>query len=278
MLNKKDNINLDYEGYGLTSPAQKAFLTSYILEHSNAVYLNKKRPAIIICPGGGYETISQNEGEPVAIKFNSVGFHAFVLNYSVTPVHFPGALLELSKAVAFVRENAEKYGIDGEKIIVCGFSSGGHLAGSLGVYWREGYIQRYLGFDSNENEPNGLILCYPVITNKPEGLHLASIHNLLGKYADEKELALFALENNVNELVPPTFLWHTSNDNIVSANNSMLFASALSEKDIPYELHIYKSGEHGQSLANEVTAGYLGQINPSCQNWFDMAVKFINSL
>lgn len=278
MIYKQDDIIIDYEIYGLENPIQLPYITSYILDNSSETYLNRKRPAVIICPGGGYGFVSEREGEPVALRFNANGFHAFVLNYSVAPMRFPASLLELSKAVAMVRSAADKYNIDAEKIIVCGFSAGGHLAAALGIYWREGFIQRFLGHDNDENRPNGLILGYPVISNKDGVAHLGSIQNLLGKYPDEKELSLFSLEDNVNELVPPTFLWHTYDDNGVHVKNSFLFANALLEKDIPLEFHVYPNGDHGLSLANEMTASYLGQIVPACQNWIDMAIRFINEL
>ncbi|WMJ21936.1 alpha/beta hydrolase [Paludicola sp. MB14-C6] len=278
MIYKEENINIDYEGYGLEAPPQKATIQSYIVDSTDQTYLNRKRPAVIICVGGGYEKVVSEKAEPIALQFCASGFHAFVLNYSVTPVRFPGALLELSKAVATIRASASKYNIHEDKIVICGFSAGGHLAASLGVYWKQGFIQRYLGYDNDENQPNALILGYPVISNKEGIAHLRSMQNLLGKYPDQKELELFSLEDNVNDLVPPTFLWHTSDDPIVPVDNSLLFASALRKHEIPFELHVYPSGDHGLGLANELTASFLGQINPACQNWIDMAIRFINNL
>ncbi len=117
-----------------------------------------------------------------------------------------------------------------------------------------------------------------MITNKDGIAHLGSMQNLLGKYPDAKELELFSLENNVTDLAPPTFLWHTSDDPVVPSDNSLLFATALRQHDIPFELHIYPHGDHGLGLANESTASYLGQINPACQNWIDMATRFISNL
>lgn len=274
MLAKVDNVIVDYCGYGLENPEKPATIRSYILDCPE----QKKRPAVIICPGGGYEGLSSHEGEPIALKFNSAGFHAFVLEYSVAPMRFPAALLELSKAVAMVRAASEKYQIDSEAIIVCGFSAGGHLAASLGVYWHEGFIQRFLGFDNNENEPNGLILCYPVISNKDGLLHLGSMQNLLGNSPDEKEIELFSLEDNANELVPPTFIWHTYDDDVVSVGNSLTFATALKQYDILTELHIFPHGEHGLGLSSNRSASFLGEIISPCEKWSDMAIRFINEL
>lgn len=278
MIYNTEYMDIDYSGYGLETPKNKATLTSYILERSPDVYLKPKRPTVIICPGGGYEMVAPAEGEPVALAFNARGIHAFVLNYSITPVRFPGALLELSRAVSYVRNNAEKYNIDEGKIAVCGFSAGGHLAASLGVYWHEGFVQRFLGIDNNENRPDGLVLCYPVISGKESLVNKPSLINLLGKYPDEQELKLFSLENNVSELTPPAFIWHTADDDTVPAQNSIEFAKALAEHDIPYELHIFPHAPHGISLATDVTARWLGNIVPDCQPWIDMAAKFILNL
>ena len=138
---------------------------------------------------------SDREAEPIALRFNSLGFQSFVLRYSVNKLPFPGALLELSKAVSIVRENAAEWDIDPEKIIVCGFSAGGHLAASLGVFWSKDFVTVPLGFECQENRPNGMILAYPVITSG-EFAHRDSFINLL-KDRYEQDLALVSLENRV---------------------------------------------------------------------------------
>lgn len=112
MLCEKTVIGLDYAGYGLEAPKEPAVLTSYVLDRPTDVYLAPRRAAVVICPGGGYGMVYPGEGEPIAMAFAARGIHAFVLNYSVAPMRFPGALLELSKAVAFVREHAEEWLID----------------------------------------------------------------------------------------------------------------------------------------------------------------------
>lgn len=274
VIHQKIDVAVDYAGYGLDAPAQPPDLTTYVLDRPE-IYMHRRRPAVIICPGGGYEIVYPGEGEPVALAFNARGIHAFVLHYSVRPMRFPGALLELSNAVAWVREHAEAFQLDPDRIAVCGFSAGGHLAASLGVYWKEGFIQRFLGLDNDENRPNGLVLGYPVLN--AEGM-AGVVGNLLGKYPDERELELFSLDTHVSDFTPPAFLWHTCDDPGVSVQNSLRFVGALREKDIPFELHVYPHGGHGLSLANEVTASRLELISPPCQNWLEMAARFIGDL
>ena len=108
------------------------YLETFLLEITEK-FTVKERPLVLVCPGGGYEFTSDREAEIVALQFNAMGYHTAVLRYSCAPAQFPTSLLELSKAVAYLRANAGKWCIDEERIAVLGFSAGGHLAASLGV-------------------------------------------------------------------------------------------------------------------------------------------------
>lgn len=228
-------------------------LTTYIIENTHEVDVNRTRPAVIICPGGGYEFTSDREAEPIALKMVSMGFHAFVLHYSVKPAVYPQALLELASAVQLVRERQKKWFIDPDKIIVAGFSAGGHLAASLGVFWQNSLLIENLG-DTPENwKPNGLLLAYPVISST-QFSHDDSFKALLAENYESKKAEL-SLERQVSSITPPTFLWHTLEDGLVPMENSMLFASQLRKYDISFELHLFPKGGHGLSLATIETAG-----------------------
>lgn len=275
MSQKVWRVEIDYAACGLDQPDQLATLTSYRLDRNEDTFVHRVLPAVIICPGGGYEFVSPREAAPVAQAFNAKGIHAFVLDYSVKTVRFPGALLELSKSVAYVREHAEEWNIDPNRIAVCGFSAGGHLAASLGVYWKELYLRRALGYDREEHRPNALILSYPVISGKKALVHEGSRFHLMG---EEDPDDLFSLEDYVSEATPPTFLWHTADDTCVPVGNSLAFAAALTRQKILYELHVYPYGEHGLSLANEVTACDPCQVVPECQAWLPDAARFIHNL
>lgn len=249
-----------------------AFLTTYFIE-SNSEIKNRKRPTIIICPGGAYMSISDREGEPIALRFLAEGYHAAVLNYSIYPgATYPTALLELGAAVRMLRDNAEEWLIDTDKIIIMGFSAGGHLAASYSCFW-SGDVAELLSCDRDILKPNGLILSYPVITSG-EYASRYSFTNLLGDKYDEL-IEKMSLENQVNASNPPTFIWHTKTDEAVPYQNSELFANALGEINVPIELHLYPEGKHGLALANEVTAIDASQIVPSCQDWFDKTMAWI---
>ena len=243
MLHTSIELNQVFKGLG--SHEQGATLHTYVIDNSPEVDMDRVRPSIIICPGGGYGFTSDREAEPVALAFAAEGYNAFVLRYSVSPSHYPQQLLEVSAAVAYVRRMAKIWHVDTDKIIVCGFSAGGHLAGHLGVSWQEQFIQDALELKEAENKPNAMILGYPVITSGTFA-HEGSFRNLLGEsYETDKEKV--SLEVLVSEFTPPAFIWHTFEDQAVPVENSMLFAQALKKYNIPFELHIYPKGGHGLS-------------------------------
>ena len=263
-----EDTSFEYESFDGFIPT----LDTYILDG------DKRRPAILICPGGGYSFTSPREAEPIAIKYNAAGFHVFVLYYSVSPSRHPQPLLDVSRAMCILRQNADKWNIDGEKILTCGFSAGGHLAASLGVHWNKSYINNIPGIEIGKNKPNGLILGYPVISSG-DFFHKGSITNLLGdRRADADLLKEVSLELHIHEGTPPTFLWHTYNDGSVPLENTLLFAEGLRKEDIPFELHIYPDGPHGLSLANEeTTTGDMG-LYPNVATWMDLSIEWIKRL
>lgn len=257
MLTTKITIN------PLNLEDSRAELTTYILDGT------RLRPAVLICPGGGYGFIADREGEAVAMQFCAAGFHAFVLRYTVNPGHYRLPLLELSQAVAEVRKAADQWSPDPHRIAVCGFSAGGHLAASLGVHW-------YKLDDAPLNKPNALILSYPVIT-AGEHRHAGSFQNLLGPNPTPEMVEEMSLENQVSAHTPPTFLWHTVADQVVPVENSLLFATALQENKIPFELHIFPNGPHGLSLAVYETDDGRG-VNPHAARWMQLCIEWLKEL
>lgn len=257
-------------------------LTTYIIDDAE-MFLIRKRPLIIICPGGGYNHLSDREGELLALQYLSMGFHAAVLRYSVTPAVYPTPLSELAKAMATVRKHADEWHIEENKILVQGSSAGGHLAGLLGCYWNKEWLAEQIAEVNKELlRPNGLILSYPVITSG-EFAHRGSFDMLIGEGADtqrrEKLLEELSLEKQVTEDTPPTFIWHTYEDGAVPAENSLLFVQALRRKNIPVEFHLYPKGGHGLGLGTELTCSSSGkEIRPEINTWIHMAETFIRNL
>ena len=97
------------------------------------------------------------------------------------------------------------------------------------------------------------MLSYPVITADWSFTHQGSMLNLLGHQPTEEDVRKFSNEKNVREDMPPTFLWHTVNDVTVPVLYSIVYAKALAEKHVPFELHIYPCGDHGLATADSQT-------------------------
>jgi acetyl esterase/lipase len=275
MKYKVINIWEDFKG----DTKGKAKLSAYILDNSVEISLSRKNRAVLICPGGGYEFVSEREAEPVALAFLAEGINAFVLTYEVAPAaKHPQPILDSSRAMCIIRENAEEWHIDINKIAVCGFSAGGHLAASLGVFWNEKYIKETLGIGEGMNKPNALILCYPVISSKEEFSHRGSFYNLLGDNQEEEVYESMSLERHVNKYTPPAFIWHTFDDSLVPVENSLMFAQSMKKNNIPFELHIFPEGVHGLSLCDERTGITAEMINPQAGKWIRLCMDWFKRL
>lgn len=254
-------------------------LYTYFLDSSIEMRPDEKRPVILMCPGGGYEMTSDREAEPMAMQFLAMGYHVAVLRYSVCPVRYPAALLQVAESVLYLKEHADEYHIDPEKIVVQGCSAGGHLAANYGIAWNSPFLTKLMGM---ENDPErlcvaGLLLCYPVITSG-EKAHEESFRNLLGEQYEEKKEEL-SLENQVTPDTPPTFLWHTATDETVPVENSLYFFQACLQQGVSAELHIYPVGGHGLSLANEETCRANGiGVQKECQSWIGLAQTWVEEI
>lgn len=101
-----------------------ATFVGYCLDNSSEIDPNRKRPSVLVIPGGGYEMTSDREAEPIAMQFLAAGFNAFVLRYSVKPSIFPVALLEAAEAMRRIRTHADEWHCDADAIAVIGFSAG----------------------------------------------------------------------------------------------------------------------------------------------------------
>ncbi|MCM1113780.1 MAG: alpha/beta hydrolase [Muribaculum sp.] len=253
-----------------------ARLITYIQDFSENMAVDR-RPLVLICPGGGYGHTSDREAEPIALAFLAMGYHAAVLRYSCAPAKYPTALLELASSILLIRRNAEEWHVDADRIIVQGCSAGGHLAACLGMFWDEAFLAGKMGLSAEEHgllQPNGMILCYPVITSGPFA-HNGSFETLLGDGQEELRAKL-SLEHQVSEKTPEAFIWGTFEDASVPMENSLLLVGAMRRAGIPVEYHLYPKGCHGLALATPLTATADGRhVQEECATWVELAANWM---
>jgi acetyl esterase/lipase len=211
--------------------------------------------AVVICPGGGYwVTASQHEGTDVAKRFNEMGISAFVLKYRIpddnTMVNREiGPLQDAQRALQLVRINAEKWGVDTQRVGIMGFSAGGHLASVAGTH----YTQAYINNKSNTNlRPDFMILVYPLISFMDSVGNPRSPEQLLGKNPSKEKIVEYSSELQVTPQTPPTFLVHAKDDPL-SIKHSLVFADALRKNGVPVEMYTYEKGGHGYGMYNKTS-------------------------
>lgn len=248
--------------------------------------ISEPRVAVVVCPGGGYNGICfDREGEHIAEYYYNAGFNAFILSYTVgKEIKNLDPTVQVAMAVKHVRENAEKYNVHPEKILTCGFSAGGHLAGSAGILYNLPEVREAIGVADGSapegiNRPNGMILCYPVVTAGPH-CHRGSFEKLSGdpNYGEDV-INKLSLEKNVDSTTPPMFIWHTVNDTSVPIHNSILLINAYVENGRPFEAHLYPNGPHGMGLCTpESCHRYPAAIDPHVATWAGLSVMWIKDM
>jgi len=226
--------------------------------------------AVVICPGGGYGGLAISyEGMDVGAWMAKRGVAGFVLKYRVAPYKHPVPLEDAQRALRTVRARAKEWNVDPKRVGVMGFSAGGHLASTAATHFDDGDPKAEDPIDRAGCRPDFCVLAYPVITLKPPYAHMGSRYNLLGKDADEKLVDSLCNDEQVMDKTPPTFLFHTGDDNAVPVENSVLFFRALQKAKVPAELHVYEHGRHGVGLAPNI---------PELSSWPDQLEAWMKTL
>ncbi|WP_297085890.1 alpha/beta hydrolase [uncultured Draconibacterium sp.] len=210
-------------------------LTVFVTKHQSEL-----TPAIIICPGGGYnQVVMAKEGYKIAKWFNENGITAFVLKYRLNR---ETALRDAQRAMSLIRSDAAKYNIDKNKIGVIGFSSGAHLAGNLS----SNYLHKD-NYDSIDNE-----------SSRPDFM--------IGIYSSYQGI-------KAHENFPPTFLVHAINDPKAPVEGCVELFKNLNKNMVPVEMHIYEHGGHGFALETdkgEATTSTVKDWSSRCIEWMKL--------
>ena len=237
-------------------------LTLYLRESVEAMPHFRQRPLVLVVPGGGYTHVSPRESDPVALQFAAAGYHTAVLHYAVgESARDALPMRQLAQAIGLVRQHAAGWHILPEKIAVCGFSAGGHLALSGAVLDIPG--------ERAQPRPDAVILGYPVIT-AGQYAHRGSFVQLAGS-ADPAAQQAFGLEDKITPQTPPVFVWATMEDATVPVENTLMLVSALHRAGVPCEAHLFEKGVHGTSIST----AEVDQPSRHRHHWVELAVEWL---
>lgn len=256
-----------------------------------------KRPAVIVCPGGAYLFCSPEaeEGDTVAAQFYAAGYQTFVLKYTVASdcgegsSVYPAPLHDVAKAFLYIREHQEEFGVDVDRISVCGFSAGGHLCASWAVHWHDSFLAEHFGVDPQVFKPQAAILGYPICDYVEQMKFCDALTNLTMVNSSNK--AIFGEEKpslqRLEELSPcrfvdehsaPVFMVHASDDDMVPALNSINMAAAYLRAGRQCELHMFQQGGHGFATAADRQQPSRADKAKRCAQWVPLAISWLARL
>jgi len=238
------------------------------------VYLPKdtKKPtgAIVICPGGGYGGLAMDhEGHQIAAWANEMGMAGVIVSYRHRGKGYghPAPLLDAQRAIRLTRAKAEDWNIDADRVGILGFSAGGHLTTTVLTHFDLGKEDSTNPVEQQSCRPDFGVVCYAVIALGESFTHRGSQRNLLGKEASSELIESLSNEKQVTADTPPCFVWHTAEDKVVPAENSLRFYSALVQHGVPSELHVFPKGRHGIGLGQTIEGAK--QWPELCTHWLE---------
>ena len=266
-------------------------LDAYVIENSSQYRIGEKRPAVIVIPGGGFGFISDRESEPVALAYAAEGFHTFVLRYSIgEKALFPKPLLDTAKAVQTVREHADEWLVDTDRIVLEGTSAGGYLAVTEPALAETDIFKNVDGLDTSLIKPNAVVTGYPVLDfnytfldhfwSKKDQERREKFYGVnqrvLGKDRPSQEkMDQYNALVHITENMVPVFAFATCSDEVVPALNTIHLIERLNRVNVPVEGHIFGWGPHAYSLAN-LALKRGDNVNPHVATWFDQSVEWLH--
>lgn len=272
-INAKNYINI----WENTLCKEEVKLTPYIAEGEDNM-------SIIICPGGSYFWLDrETEGHEVARWLNQQGISAFVLEYRTAGVpafitHYrigskghkhPQMIQDLQRSIQLVRENSDKYNINPNKLGVMGFSAGGHLVLSSGVFYDTNFLSLHEISPTVSLRPDFVVPIYPVVTFNEDYMHKRSRRGLMGDAKIKQEMCdSLSIERHVHSSMPPVFLVNCKDDPIVKYQNSELLDSVLTQYKVPHVYIQYETGGHGFGMSEE-------KGTAECRVWKDDFLKWV---
>lgn len=261
-----------YQEFGIAKPeGANGVLTCWSAKTPAGVGVHRRRPAVLILPGGGYNHLSERESEPVALRFAARGWVAFVLAYSVAPARHPVQLREAALAMRYIRQRGPELQADPHMVAAVGFSAGGHLCGMLGTMFDSSQVADIA--PGEVLRPDALGLCYPVAVSWGR-THGGSFQTLTG--GDAELAGRLSLDKLARGDMPPVYLWTTRDDGSVPCRNTLVLAQALDEAGADFTLRLYRHGKHGLATADALafSTGDMPDFSPEIAHWPEEMMAF----
>lgn len=269
-----------------------AFMETYLLHDSSEFNQGRKRPLVVVLPGGGYVFTSDREAEPIALKFNSIGYHSVVVWYTTAPDlvnTVEHAMIEIAQAIKQIREQAQSWLVDPDQIILCGFSAGGSLALQMATRWHQPWLSQAAQTTPDQLRINLAIPCYTGYADRALPLEEKGFgqgHFELAITANERIFGVYQptqaqidqqnILNYIDEHTPPMFLWSTFEDQLVDVMMTLKIGEVLHQHNRPFAMHIFQKGEHGLALADRTTARKPSHLNPHVYHWFELCAAWLS--
>ena len=283
---------------------QEASLTAYIPDAEYGYGLTRKRPGILLAPGGAYLIHATREKEGVALDFVARGFNVYILNYSIgftdrpskevnqcclnTDNHYPQPVLEMLEATHWLKANADEMNLNSDALFLMGFSAGGHLCASVGTMWKDPKLTSQLSFipEQDELKAAGMVLGYPMIHPMSEGKFVVNDPDepdaLLMKdflfdtrTPSREQMEETDLRTKVCKETIPAFIWHSTDDTVVNPANTTEFVLALQKHGIDCQYHLFDHGGHGLGLANDTYARTPQEDDREIALWRSLAESWM---
>lgn len=280
--------------------AGSAQLECYVPDAEIGYRVRRRRPGIILAPGGAYLIYGTREREGVALEFLAKGYNVYILLYSLgfssrevreqhpaaldTAARYPLPVLEMMCAVHYVKEHQDELNLDADRLFLLGFSAGAHVCAACGVHWNAPEFVRQLNFvpGPDELKAAGMILGYPMLNpvperivgiNDPDNPDTALITEFLfgTQTPSEEQKQSVNLTGHVTPQTVPAFIWHSTDDPVVYAGDSTRFVLALQENGVDCEYHLFSGGGHGLALGTEPYAQRPADVRPDIAIWTDLA-------
>ena len=251
-------------------------LETYLPENMAEIgWEDKKHPCVLVIPGGGYRFVSRREAEPLALQLLPRGYNVFVLTYSVQPHAYPTQIREVAAAMELIWKNADSWHCDTQKVALMGFSAGGHLTAHYANRYDCPEVRQLF---AESKAPHAVVLGYSVITADPRYSHKGSFEKLNGgAYPEGEQVDFFSCNRMVSDRTPPTFLWHCTGDKTVPVKNSLLYADALAEHGVPFQMHIYPGGKHGLGTADRLTNVEIKPEWEAFKQWLPAMLQWLQT-